>query len=189
VAAAALELERQRHHVEQLPRFDLAEPLGAIWPIISQTGVAWLLSRNSGWEEKVGPAIAAMAASGAKISAVEYLGALDAVSRLRREVEQLFERYDLVLTPTAAALPWPATEIYPPMIAGQPAGPRGHAIFTPLANAAGLPAISVPCAQSANGLPIGFQLIGGQGRDALVLSVAREYQNAAGLHVTWPKIV
>ena len=189
VAAAAIELERQGHHVEQLPRFDLAEPLGAIWPIISQTGVAWLLSRNSGWEEKVGPAIAAMAASGAKIPAVEYLGALDAVSRLRREVEQLFERYDLVLTPTAAALPWPATEIYPPMIAGQPAGPRGHAIFTPLANAAGLPAISLPCAQSANGLPIGFQLIGGQGRDALVLSVAREYQNAASLHVTWPKIV
>jgi aspartyl-tRNA(Asn)/glutamyl-tRNA(Gln) amidotransferase subunit A len=189
VFAVAVELEHQGHHVEQLTRFDLAEPLGAIWPIISQTGVAWLMAREAGWEAKVGPAIAAMAASGAQLSAVQYLGALDAVAELRREVEQLFRRYDLILTPTAAALPWPATEIYPPMIAGQPAGPRGHAIFTPLANAAGLPAISLPCTPSANGLPIGFQLIGGPGRDALVLSVAREYESAVGRHAKWPKIV
>jgi aspartyl-tRNA(Asn)/glutamyl-tRNA(Gln) amidotransferase subunit A len=188
VAAAAIELERQGHHVEQLPRFDLAEPLGAIWPIVSQTGVAWLLSRESGWEAKVSPAIAVMAAAGEKLSAVQYLGALDAVTRLCREVEQLFGHYDLILTPTAAALPWPATEVYPPTIAGQPAGPRGHAIFTPLANAAGLPAISLPCAPSANDLPIGFQLIGGPGCDALVLSVAREYERAVGLHARWPKI-
>jgi aspartyl-tRNA(Asn)/glutamyl-tRNA(Gln) amidotransferase subunit A len=189
VSAVAVELEHQGHRIEQLPRFDLAEPLGAIWPIISQTGVAWLIAREAGWESKVGPAIAAMAASGAKLSAVQYLGALDAVAELRREVEQLFRRYDLILTPTAAALPWPATEIYPPMIAGQPAGPRGHAIFTPLANAAGLPAISLPCTPSANGLPIGFQFIGGPGCDALVLSVAREYESAVGRHAKWPKIV
>jgi aspartyl-tRNA(Asn)/glutamyl-tRNA(Gln) amidotransferase subunit A len=189
VSDAASELERQGHHVEQLPRFDLAEPLGAIWPIVSQTGVAWLLAKDAGWETKVGPAIAAMAASGAKLSAVEYLGALDAVRGLRQEVEKLFLRYDLILTPTAAALPWPATEIYPPMIAGHPVGPRGHAVFTPLANAAGLPAISLPCASSASGLPIGFQLIGGPGCDALVLAVARMHENAVGVQAKWPKIL
>jgi aspartyl-tRNA(Asn)/glutamyl-tRNA(Gln) amidotransferase subunit A len=129
-----------------------------------------------------------MAEAGAQLSAVQYLGALDSVARLRRTVEQLFERYDLILTPTTAALPWPATEVYPPTIAGQSVGPRGHAIFTPLANAAGLPAISLPCAPASRGLPIGFQLIGNAGRDAVVLSVACEYEATFGNSTLWPKL-
>ena len=188
VAAGAAELERQGHHIEQFVRFDLAEPLDNIWPIVSQTGVAWLLSQYHGWKGKVGPAVAAMAEAGAKLSAAQYLGALDAVAKLRRDVEDLFARYDLILTPTTAALPWPATESHPSTIAGQPVGPRGHAIFTPLANAAGLPAISLPCAPSASGLPIGFQLIGGPDQDALVLSVSHEYESTVGLRVRWPEI-
>jgi aspartyl-tRNA(Asn)/glutamyl-tRNA(Gln) amidotransferase subunit A len=188
VALAARELERQGHHVEETPRFDLAEPLGDVWPVITQTGVAWLLSRHQGWKEKVGSAAAAMAEAGAKLSAADYLDALDRVARVRRDIETLFERYDLVLTPTTAALPWPATEVYPRTIAGRQVGPRGHAIFTPLANAAGLPAISLPCAPSASGLPIGFQLVGAMGRDALVLAVAHEHEKATGLRVKWPDI-
>jgi aspartyl-tRNA(Asn)/glutamyl-tRNA(Gln) amidotransferase subunit A len=188
VAAAVAELERQGHHIEQFVRFDFAEPLDLIWPIVSQTGVAWLLSQYHGWEGKVGPAVAAMAEAGAKLSAAQYLGALDAVAKLRCNVEDLFVRYDLILTPTTAALPWPAAESHPSTIAEQPVGPRGHAIFTPLANAAGLPAISLPCAPSAGGLPIGFQLIGGPDRDALVLSVAHEYESTVGLRVSWPEI-
>jgi aspartyl-tRNA(Asn)/glutamyl-tRNA(Gln) amidotransferase subunit A len=188
VAGAAANLASLGHHVEQAPGFDLAEPMDAIWPIISQTGVAWLLSQHPGWKGKVGLAVATMAEAGAQLSAVAYLGALDSVIKLRRNVEQLFERYDLILTPTAAALPWPATEAYPPTIAGEPVGPRGHAIFTPLANAAGLPAISLPCAPASRGLPIGFQLIGGAGRDAMVLSLAREYEAAFGKPTVWPEI-
>jgi aspartyl-tRNA(Asn)/glutamyl-tRNA(Gln) amidotransferase subunit A len=188
VAAAAAELERQGHRVEQVARFDLAEPLDHIWPIVSQTGVAWLLSQHHGWEGKIGPAVAAMGEAGAKLSAAQYLGALDAVAKLRRDVENLFARYDLILTPTTASLPWPAAESHPSTIAEQPVGPRGHAIFTPLANAAGLPAISLPCGPSADGLPIGFQLIGGPDCDALVLSVAQDYENTVGLRVRWPKI-
>jgi aspartyl-tRNA(Asn)/glutamyl-tRNA(Gln) amidotransferase subunit A len=63
VGAAAAELERQGHHIEQFVRFDLAEPLDNIWPIVSQTGVAWLLSQYHGWKGKVGPAVAAMGCS------------------------------------------------------------------------------------------------------------------------------
>jgi aspartyl-tRNA(Asn)/glutamyl-tRNA(Gln) amidotransferase subunit A len=168
--------------------FDLADTLGDIWPVVSQTGVAWLLSRHADWKGNVGGAIAAMAEAGAKLSAIQYLGALDAVAGMRRRFAQHFEPYDLMLTPTAAALPWPATETRPPTIAGQSVGPRGHAVFTPLANALGLPAISLPCAPSSRGLPIGFQLAGREGADAFLLSVAHDYERKAGLRYRWPKL-
>jgi aspartyl-tRNA(Asn)/glutamyl-tRNA(Gln) amidotransferase subunit A len=188
VAAAAAELDRQGHRVTQQAYFDLADPIGDIWPIVSQTGVAWLLSRHADWKGNVGGAIAAMAEAGAKLSAVQYLGALDAVAGMRRRFAQHFEPYDLLLTPTAAALPWPATETHPSTIAGQPVGPRAHAVFTPLANALGLPAISLPCAPSSRGLPIGFQLVAREGADAFLLSVARDYERKAGLRYRWPKL-
>jgi aspartyl-tRNA(Asn)/glutamyl-tRNA(Gln) amidotransferase subunit A len=188
VAAAAAELQRQGHQVTRVANFDLADPIGDIWPVVSQTGVTWLLSRHADWKGNVGEAIAAIAEAGAKLSATQYLGALDAVSEMRRRFAQHFEPYDLLLTPTAAALPWPATQTHPPMIAGQPVGPRGHAVFTPLANALGLPAISLPCAPSSSGLPIGFQLVAREGADAFLLSLARDYESKAALRYRWPKL-
>jgi len=188
VAAAAAELDRQGHRVTQQAYFDLADPIGDIWPVVSQTGVAWLLSRHADWKGNVGGAIAAMAEAGAKLSAVQYLGALDAVAGMRRRFAQHFEPYDLLLTPTAAALPWPATETHPSTIAGQAVGPRAHAVFTPLANALGLPAINLPCAPSSRGLPIGFQLVAREGADAFLLSVARDYERKVGLRYRWPKL-
>ena len=89
---------------------------------------------------------------------------------------QLFEEIDVVLTPTAAALPWPAEESYPREIAGQPTGPRDHAIFTGWANIAGVPAISLPVALSQSGLPIGVQIAAGFGVDAALLDFASELQ-------------
>ncbi len=187
VAAAAAELERQGHKITKAAHFDVAEPIADIWPVISQTGVAWLLSQHENWKGKIGAAIAAMGEAGAKFSATQYLGALDAVAAMGRRFAQKFESFDLLLTPTAAALPWPATETHPPMIANQTVGARGHAVFTPLANALGLPAISLPCTPSAQGLPIGFQLVARQGADAFLLSVARDYEMKAGLRYRWPK--
>ena len=64
---------------------------------------------------------------GTKIAGADYIGALEKVSELRRLCAELFERVDLVLTPTAAALPWAAERPIPIRIAGRPAGPRDHA--------------------------------------------------------------
>ena len=82
------------------------------------------------------------------------------------------------MTPTAAALPWPATEPFPTMIAGEKVGPRGHAVFTAFANMAGCPGISVPARPSAGGLPMGFQLVAAPGRDGLLCALAAQYESA-----------
>jgi aspartyl-tRNA(Asn)/glutamyl-tRNA(Gln) amidotransferase subunit A len=173
VAAAAERLAGQGHSVETAHDFDLAGPIAEIWPVISQSGVAWLMAQHGDRDDMISPSLAEMARNGRGYSAADYLAALDAIKHVGRAFDALFQRYDVLLTPAAAAMPWPATEIYPGIIDGRTVGPRGHAVFTPFANALGLPAISLPAGLSSKRLPIGFQLVAAQGRDADLLALAR----------------
>jgi aspartyl-tRNA(Asn)/glutamyl-tRNA(Gln) amidotransferase subunit A len=72
-------------------------------------------------------------------------------------------------------MPWPADRPYPETIAGAQVGPGAHSVFTAIANAAGLPALAMPCGSVA-GLPTGFQLLGPKGTDAAVLALGRDYE-------------
>jgi aspartyl-tRNA(Asn)/glutamyl-tRNA(Gln) amidotransferase subunit A len=172
--------------VETIAPFDLAEPLSAIWPVISQTGVAWLLDQHEAGEREVAPAIAEMAAAGRRLTARDYLAALDAIAELGRAFERFFARFDLLMTPATAAMPWPAKESHPAMIGGVAVGPRGHAIFTPIANALGLPALSVPCRVDEHTLPVGLQIMAARDRDWPLLNFARDHENRLFVH-RWPE--
>jgi aspartyl-tRNA(Asn)/glutamyl-tRNA(Gln) amidotransferase subunit A len=97
-------------------------------------------------------------------------------------------RWDAILTPAAAALPWPADQVAPPTIDGQSVGPRGHAVFTNFANLAGLPGIALPCEASGTGLPIGFQLVGAPGSDGLLCALAAEWERAQPWAGRWPRM-
>jgi aspartyl-tRNA(Asn)/glutamyl-tRNA(Gln) amidotransferase subunit A len=185
VAEVADRFGQQGHVVEHAQGFDLAQPIAEIWPIISQTGVAWLLSQHSCAD--VSPASAEMAKNGRTFSATDYLGALAAIRHVAVLFDALFERTDVLLTPATAAMPWPATLPYPEKIAGKPVGPRGHAVFTPFANALGLPAISLNCAFHC-GMPIGFQLCVAHGRDRALLALARDYETDTGWQARWPAL-
>ena len=57
-------------------------------------------------------------------------------------------------------------------------------IFTVFANLAGLPALSIPCGLSNDGLPIGAQIIGQRMNDDKVLNIGFAYQNATDFHKT-----
>jgi aspartyl-tRNA(Asn)/glutamyl-tRNA(Gln) amidotransferase subunit A len=171
--------------VEMLSPFDLADPLVQVWPIISQTGVAWLLANRSDWKDKVSPEIAEMEAAGDRHTAKDYLNALDIISAMQRTFDRFFERYDFLITPTTAAMPWPARDPYPAEIDGKPVGPRGHAVFTPFANALGLPAISLPCRIEQDDMPVGVQIVAARHRDHALLSFAREFEGRLFVH-RWP---
>lgn len=189
VARAADHMKDLGHHVEHCQNFTRVDCINEqVWPIIGQTGLAWLLQQHPGWKKQISPALIAMAEAGERLSASQYLQALDLISRVKRDLSILFDRYDLLLTPTAAALPWPAKEVYPSQINGLEVGPRGHAIFTAFCNAAGLPALSVPCEPAQDGLPIGFQLVGRQGADELLCAVAREYEKFHPWADRWPSV-
>jgi aspartyl-tRNA(Asn)/glutamyl-tRNA(Gln) amidotransferase subunit A len=189
VETAAKDLAHLGHRVDTAREFHVSNAINEAWPTISQVGIAWLLATLGEWRGHVGKTIEAMAVAGERVAATKYFDALNTALATRTALDKVFAEYDLIVTPTAAALPWPATEAYPPRIAGREVGPRGHAVFTVLANATGYPAISVPCGFSTDGLPIGFQLIGAMGRDEVLCAVAREYERLRPWADRWPKSI
>jgi aspartyl-tRNA(Asn)/glutamyl-tRNA(Gln) amidotransferase subunit A len=163
-------------------------PLNDFWPRFGAAGVAYVMAMHPGKENLLGPRFQAMLELGRKVTAAEYLTGFELFERLRRESESVFERWDLVMTPSAAALPWPAEQPYPEVIDGKKVGPRGHAIYTGWVNACGIPAINLPCAPSRAGMPIGFQLAARFGADRLLLELAEKYEQASPWRDRWPEI-
>jgi aspartyl-tRNA(Asn)/glutamyl-tRNA(Gln) amidotransferase subunit A len=154
--------------------FGLAD-MARIFAVVSQAGAAWLLRRTGKKAEQLTPVIRALAENGAAGSAADYVEALALADELKRALAAVFERYDVIVTPAAAALPWPAERSHPEEIDGKPVGPRGHAVFTAFANISGCPGLAVPCASSRSGLPIGMQMVGRRGDDELLLWLAGRY--------------
>lgn len=178
VALAVRAFAELGHVVEEgaLP-FDTT-PLNSFWPNVGKWGLAALRAANDRFDEDASPAYVEMAREGAAIDAALLYRGLEQIEALRDQASRAFEDVDLILTPTAAAMPWSAEQPFPDTIAGQSVGPRGHAVFTGWVNAIGHPAIALPAPVESNGLPIGFQLIAGHGCDDLLLDVAEAYAAA-----------
>jgi aspartyl-tRNA(Asn)/glutamyl-tRNA(Gln) amidotransferase subunit A len=185
-AAAALSALGHEVAVGSLP-FDL-DPITSFWPVIGQVGVAHLLDRHADRRADTGEQYVQMAAAGAQVPAHRYLQFLETVRRFRAEVAHAFDRIDLIMTPSAAAQPWPADQPFPPEIDGQPVGPRGHAVYTGWVNACGHPAISLPADPAPDGIPIGFQLVARFGADEVLLGLARLYEQARPWADRWPDL-
>lgn len=187
VAAAMADLARLGHTVTTSGPFDLVEPIAEVWSVISRTGIAWLMARHPEARTLVGASALDMAAGGAGYSAADYLQALMTIEEVRRGVDDLFTRHDVIVTPSIAALAWPIGATHPDRIAGREVGPRGHAVFTVFCNALGLPAVNVPARPAPDGARIGFQICGPRGADARVLALAEAFAGEAG-PLPWPPL-
>ncbi|RZJ26329.1 MAG: amidase [Haliea sp.] len=177
VDAAAQALEALGHRVEEQPAPPCIGHFNeAVWPVLSATGLAAVLNEHAGREPELTPAMQKLLAQGRALRAIDLFEAQRQVGVLRTELSQLLTDFDVILTPASAALPWLATESHPTTINTQAVGPRGHAVFTAFANAAGLPGLALPATPSAQGLPIGLQMIGRHGADALLLALGLHYE-------------
>jgi aspartyl-tRNA(Asn)/glutamyl-tRNA(Gln) amidotransferase subunit A len=90
----------------------------------------------------------------------------------------LFEKYDLLLTPTIACAPFPVGLDNPTEIAGTPVEPYAWIPFTYPFNMTGQPASSVPCGFTKDGLPIGLQIVGRRFDDVTVLRASAAFERA-----------
>ncbi len=104
-----------------------------------------------------------------------FLKALKVKSRLTREVDEAFQKYDLLVAPTAPILPFKFGEKI-----DDPVSMFLVDINTVTANLTGKPAVSVPFAVSG-GLPIGMQLMADSMKDRQLLQAARALEQTVRL--------
>jgi amidase len=98
---------------------------------------------------------------------------------VRRRTAQFFGAYDAVLTPTVADETPRLGHLDPTADSQQIIDRRGNwGAFTPLHNVTGEPAISLPLAESASGMPVGMMLSADVGREAWLLELAFELEEA-----------
>ena len=96
---------------------------------------------------------------GREVRAHDYLAAADWIEVLNAGLDQIFKRYDAILTPSA------------PGVAPDSAS-TGNPAFCTLWTLCGTPAISLPLLKDENGLPLGVQLVGPRGGDARLMRTA-----------------
>ena len=132
--------------------------------------------------DQVEPLTRELYEDGKRMSAAELVALLGRLRALSRRVVAFWNDYDVLVTPTLAQLPLEIGALQP--------GPGERAIsmleksgdftpFTPMFNVTGQPAISLPMHQSADGVPIGVQLIGPPAGEELLLSLSAQLEAAA----------
>src|SRR5215471_4666467 len=125
--------------------------------------------------------------SGADVTAGQYIEAYRQMLWQRREVLHIFEKVDLILTPTSPMTPPSFAELE--ASADQLRAKELHMLRnTRPFNVVGLPAISVPCGFTAAGLPVGLQIIGAPGSEGTVLAAARAYEKQTEWHKKRPAL-
>jgi aspartyl-tRNA(Asn)/glutamyl-tRNA(Gln) amidotransferase subunit A len=110
-----------------------------------------------------------------------YKKALQTRSLIKDAYDDLFKRFDMILSPVA-----PTTAYRLGENADDPIKMYMGDIYTVSVNLAGLPAISLPCGFDSAGLPVGFQLIGEPFSEAMLVEAARVYQDRTSHHTKRP---
>ena len=129
-------------------------------------------------------------AEGQKLTAT-YLSRLEMKrTALYRRMQQFLEQYEFLIMPVSQVLPFDVNTHYPTQI-------EGVQMLTYLdwmrsayyISVVGNPALSVPCACSKNGLPIGMQIVGRHNADLAVLQMGYAFEQATGIGNQRPKMV
>jgi amidase len=114
------------------------------------------------------------------LNATQGLGALVRLQALTRELVAFLAPYDMLLTPALAERPLPLGTL--DTAAPDPMSTFTRSAyftpFTPIVNASGQPAISLPLYQGEDGLPLGVQLIGRPAGEAALLALGAQLEEA-----------
>lgn len=182
-------LERMGAHVEQdMPDLTDAEEVFNIrraWQFYSNLGR--LVDEHP---DQVKESIRWNVEKGRSLTVDDLTRAMVRGQELYQRVVAFFERFDVLLVPAAQVLPFDGSLEHPTEINGQPldtylAWMRACSDITPT----GCPAMSVPAGFSADGLPIGVQMVAAPRADAALLGIAKTFERATGYGQRRPDIV
>ncbi len=134
-------------------------PYLAEWRSQMDDGLLWWLDRAQG------------------MTAVQHATAIAQRGALVERFAQVFEEFDLLVTPTMPTTAFAAQPDPPSHIAGLPVSGFGYTPLTYAFNLTGQPAITLPIGLH-DGLPVGLQIVGRRFEDALVLAAAAQFEAA-----------
>ena len=151
--------------------------------ITQADGAAYHRERLAEHPDRFGVDVRARLESGRSSTSTEYSLARRTQAEMSHRFAQFFEQYDFLLLPT--------TPILAPLIEGSDAVGQARRLtrFTAPFNLTGLPAISVPCGFSKEGLPIGLQIIAKNWNEAGVLRAAYAYERQTNWGMLHPLIL
>ena len=172
-----------------MPADDLSE-IAELHPLVMKAeGAANHLNEMRTNPNRYTPEVRNRLQAGFFIPATDYIQALKLRGTyLRSFARAAFDRADIVMTPVLAA---------PTPTISETLNTQGTAYLsmvtrltrnTKVINYLGLPAISVPCGFTDNGLPVAFQLIGRPLAEAQLLSAAHRYEQEARWYETTPPL-
>jgi len=154
----------------------LDEPYPAFWTLFATNSYATFSDIWPAHAEEMTSYAQASFGHGASVTGTEYARALGYRDRLRGQFDDIFDRFDVLLSPTVAVPAFPVRE-RPDTIAGKAVNPFwGFLPFTFPINMVGLPAASIPCGLSEAGLPIGLHIVGRRGDEETVLAVSAAFE-------------
>ncbi len=119
---------------------------------------------------------------GLEMSAVEYRRQNVVRTQAFEAIQELFEEFDLLVTPTLAVPPFEHGKWGPEEINGEPVDPTIGWCLTWLFNLTGHPAASVPAGFTDEGLPVGMQIIGPRFDDDVVIAASASYERLSPWH-------
>jgi aspartyl-tRNA(Asn)/glutamyl-tRNA(Gln) amidotransferase subunit A len=172
-AAAARQFEALGARVEEVEAV-FASPRETLWTLWAAGAARIVGGFPAERRALLDPGLAAVAAEGERIRAVDYVGADFARTALGREMAEFHRQYDLLLTPM---MPVPALPLGQDL--NDPARERQWIDWSPFSypfNLTRQPAASIPCGLTGAGLPIGLQIVGPLYADHLVLQAARAFE-------------
>jgi aspartyl-tRNA(Asn)/glutamyl-tRNA(Gln) amidotransferase subunit A len=106
-----------------------------------------------------------------------------------RKMAQFMSRYEILLTPTLAVPPFPIHMQGPEKIDGRYVRPAEFLAFTYPMNLTGQPAATVPAGWTADGLPVGLQIVGRHLDDPTVLRASAAFEAASPWRDKWPPLL
>lgn len=200
VAAAIAGIEAAGASVDHV---DIVLPAGqyelsALW--LRQTGLLYgsLLKAVEGWgvnllrdhADALTPAFRAMSEEGQGFTVHDIRRDMILRTAVQDAVQDIFDSYDYIVTPTLAASPVKnasdGTTVGPSQINGVAVDPSIGWCLTYPFNFTGNPAASVPCGLTADGLPVGLQVVGRRHADRAVLAASAALEDVAPWGHTYP---
>jgi aspartyl-tRNA(Asn)/glutamyl-tRNA(Gln) amidotransferase subunit A len=163
--------------VEETDVYWLHEAAIANGQITQADGAAYHRERLEQQPELFGADVRQRLETGRDLSSGTYALARRKQVEVRRRCEQFFRQYDALLLPSTPIPALPIDDIEN-SASQAPALTR----FTAPFNLSGLPALSVPCGFTKEGLPIGLQIVSRLWGEAKVLQAGRSYERATEWH-------